>query len=216
MNIFNEPTRYPENGDKFFIEQGNPDEIAWLNKSFQDFGTYADSYQNAALDLLDNALSNKELRDFNIYPSVFLIRHYIELRLKELIQGLNYCNNQNRDFPKHHDIKILWNEFKKSYKAIGEDDKDSRFVIIDGLIMEMSNNDPISMSFRYPVDKSGVPTQKLEYINLKNLKEVFIRVCFVFDAVAMQIAHYVETTEDMTEDIMGAEDMMREFYEDYW
>ena len=48
--------------------------------------------------------------------------------------------------------------------------------------------------------------QKLEYVNLNNLRETFIRVCFVFDGVAMQITHYVEMTEDM----------MRDVYENYW
>ena len=62
------------------------------------------------------------------------------------------------------------------------------------------------MSFRYPVDKQGENIQKLEYVNLTNLRETFVRVCFVFDGVAMQIAHYTEMTEDM----------MRDVYENYW
>lgn len=62
------------------------------------------------------------------------------------------------------------------------------------------------MAFRYPVDKAGEKIQKLEYINLPNLKETFIRVCFMFDGVAMQISHYVKMTEDL----------MRDAYDNYW
>lgn len=206
MLILKEDIRYPEKNDKFFLDKGNPDEIAWLHKTFQQFGSYADSYQTGALTLIDTALSNKDLRVYNIYPAVFLIRHYLELRLKELIQGLNYCKEQNKNFPTHHDLQNLWSDFKKAYSSIGENANDVRFQIIDELIKEMTSVDPISMSFRYPVDKQGEKTQKLEYVNLSNLRETFIRVCFVFDGVAMQIAHYVEMTEDM----------MRDVYENYW
>lgn len=206
MLILNEEIRYPEKNDKFFVDNGNPDEIAWLHKTFQQFGSYADSYQTGALTLIDTALADKNLRDYNIYPAIFLIRHYLELRLKELIQGLNYCNKQNKNFPTHHDLQNLWSEFKKAYTVIGENSNDQRFQIIDELIKEMTSVDPISMSFRYPVDKQGVKTQKLEYVNLNNLRETFIRVCFVFDGVAMQIAHYAEMTEEMMSDV----------YENYW
>jgi hypothetical protein len=203
MIILDEEIRYPEKGDKFFIEKGEAEEISWLNKSFQGFGNYADSYQTGALNLIDMALNDKMLRDYHIYPVVFLIRHYLELRMKELIQGLNYCLNQNREFPKHHDIQNLWGEFKKVYTEIGENPNDTTFQTVDELIKEMSFFDPISMAFRYPVDKKGEKTQKLEYINLTNLKETFIRVSFVLDGVADLIANNVDTTEDLVRDVYG-------------
>lgn len=203
MIILDENVRYPSKGDKFFIEKGIPEEISWLNKSFQGFGNYADCYQTGALNLIDMALSDKMLRDYHIYPIVFLIRHYLELRLKELNQGLNYCLKQNREFPKHHNIQNLWGEFKKSYSKIGENPKDDVFQVLDELIKEMSFFDPISMAFRYPVDKEGKKTQKLEYINLTNLKEIFIRVSFVLDGVADLISNNVEITEQLVQDVYG-------------
>lgn len=206
MLILKEEVRYPEKGDKFFIEKGDKDEIAWLHKPFQEFGSYADSYQTGALNLIDSALKNKDLRDYNIYPAVFLIRHYLELRLKELIQGLNFCKEQNMKVPTHHDLQNLWSDFKKAYREIGENDNSQSFQIINELIKEMTSVDPISMSFRYPVDKQGQKTQKLMFVNIRNLRETFVRVGFVFDGVAVQIAHYVDMTESM----------MSEVYENYW
>lgn len=206
MIILDEDPRYPEAGDKFFIEEGEPNEIAWLNKSFQEFGNYADSYQTGALNLIDSALNDKLLRDFHLYPAVFLIRHYLELRLKELIQGINYCTKLNKEFPAHHRLQNLWDEFKIAYTTIGEDANDTRFQAIDDLIIEISYFDPNSMAFRYPVDKEGNKTQKLEYVNLSNLRETFIRVCFVFDGVASLIAINAEITEDLSRDV----------YSNYW
>jgi hypothetical protein len=203
MGISNEETRYPEKGDKFFIETGHQDEMAWLHKSFQKFGSYADSYQAAALSLIDTALANKELRDYHVYPAIFLVRHYLELRLKELIQGINFCREYNQKFPAHHDIKLMWGEFKKAYQAIGENANDDRFKVIDELIKEMDALDPESMAFRYPVNKQGEKTQKLTYINLKNFREIFVRVSMVLDAVAWQIAEYVGLIEDQLFDVYG-------------
>ena len=205
--FLNEKIRYPEKGDKLFEEKGSENEIAWLQKMFQEFGSYATGYQFGALKLIDLALGKDQReRDFLVYPIVFLIRHYIELRLKELIQGLNYCIEQDKKFSSGHRIDLLWKEFKSKYKEIGEDVCNEHFKTIDEIIAEMSTIDPISMAFRYPVDKQGNTVQKLEHINLSNLRETFIRMAFVFDGVAMQIAHYVEMTEDM----------MRDVYYDYY
>ncbi len=204
--LFEEDIRYPEKGDKLFVDSGDKDEIAWLYKTFQEFGGYAACYQAGAVSLIDAALNEKDKRDYHIYPAVFLIRHYIELRLKEFLQSLKYCSDQVKDFPTHHNIQNLWGEFKKAYAAIGEDITDNRFKVIDEIIKEFSNVDPISMAFRYPIDKNGDKIQKLEYVNLANLRESFIRLGFVFDGISMQLAHYVELTEDM----------MGEVYEHYW
>ncbi len=192
--------RYPIKGDKFFIENGLPEDISWLHKTFQTFGGYADSYQSGAIILLDSAILNQDLRDINIYPAVFLIRHYLELRLKELIFGLNYCIQQTKTFPTHHSLDSLWKEFIKAYTTIGQKTNDESFSAIDDLIKEISSVDPVSMSFRYPVDKQGEQIHSLKYINLKNLRETFIRVCFVFDAISAQISHYVDITEEMMAD----------------
>ncbi len=204
MRILDEQIRYPMKGDKFFIEQGNESEIAWVNKGLQEFGSYADSYQTGALDLINLALNDRTSRNYNLYPIVFLIRHYIELRLKELIYGLNFCKDQSSAFPVHHNIHTLWGEFKVAYLSLGEKPYGDTFEVIDELIKEMWIVDPNSMAFRYPVDKQGNKIQKLEYVNLANLKETFIRLCFVFDGVAMQISHYVEITEEMLQDFYSS------------
>lgn len=196
MKLYEEEIRYPQKGDKFFIEEGKHEEMAWLNKSFQEFGNYADGYQTSAISLINLSLTDKSVRDYHIYPTIFLIRHYLELRLKELIQGLNFCNNQTKDFPTHYQLQNLYGEFRTAYKTIGEDPNTIDFQIIHKLINEISVIDPTSMAFRYPVDKSGQKTQVLEFVNLKNLKETFVRVCFVFDGVAMLIDSYVENTQN--------------------
>jgi hypothetical protein len=125
----------------------------------------------------------------------------MELRLKELLKGLNYCIQQDDNFPTHHRLDTLWFEFKKKYSEIQEDINTIEFQSMDELIKEFSQFDPMSMSFRYPVDKEGNRTQKLEKINVVNLRESFVRICFLFDGVSIQIAHYVDITKDMMGDL---------------
>lgn len=201
MFILEEEPRYPEKGDAFFLENGEAKEISWVNKSFQEFGNYADSYQTGALNLLDLALKEDILRDLHLYPAVFLIRHYLELRLKELNQGLNFLLKDTKDFPPHHKLMNLYGDFKAAYAKFGQNPTDERFQALDVLISEMSHFDESSMTFRYPVDKGGVKTQKLEYVNLTNLKETFVRVCFMFDGIASLIADNVEMKEEFINDI---------------
>ena len=179
MILLEDPIRYPDNGRDFFHDKGSNDELAWLQKLFQEFGSYASGYQLGAIKLLDHALDEPRQRDFLVYPIVFLIRLYIELRLKELIQGLNYCQQQTKDFPSGHNIVNLWNDFKIKYQAVGESIADDSFKAMDSIIYELGNTETISMSFRYPVDKDGNKIQKLETVNLTELRKTFIRVSYM-------------------------------------
>lgn len=206
MLITGEEARYPEEGDKLFVEEGLPDDLAWLNGIFNNLGSHADSYQNGALTLIDASLTARHLRNYNVYPAVFLVRHYFELRLKELIQGLNYIHDQNRDFKKSHNLLHLWHDFILIYSELGEDINSKEIQLTHMLLKEISSIDPTSMAYRYPVDRNGVEIQKLEYINLRNFREIFVRVCFVFDGISMLIASKVELTEDL----------VREMRSNYW
>ena len=189
--------RYPLSEDRLFIGEGTPSEISWLNKSFQEFGNYADSYQISALNLIQSALENELYRDFHIYPAIFLIRQYIELRLKELIQGLNHLENHGFAFPTGHDIQGLWKHFLTKRQTLNfVEIEETHFEEMQQLISELSAVDPGSFSFRYPVDIQGVKTQKLEYVNLENLKETFIRMCFVLDGYSDAIQMSIEFTRE--------------------
>lgn len=189
--------RYPSSSDVLFIDEGNPPDISWLNKSFQEFGNYADCYQISAINLINSALEKSLFRDFHIYPAIFLIRQYVELRLKELIQGLNYIENQSFAFPTGHNINELWRYFLTKRQTLNfVEIEETYFAEMKQLINELSTVDPGSFAFRYPVDKEGLKTQKLEYVNLRNLKETFIRMCFTMDGYANLIQVHVEFTRE--------------------
>ncbi|MCF2490757.1 hypothetical protein L0659_21440 [Dyadobacter sp. CY347] len=189
--------RNPTPGDQLFIEKG--ENLAWLNHAFQQFGNYADCYQNCAITLIDDALQNTAQRDYKIYPIVFLIRHYFELRLKELIQGINYLEKQTDEFPTGHQLQGLWATFQKRYSDVVEklDPADPVILSLTDLIDEISGLDPDSMTFRYPVDQKGKNYSRPEYIDLDNLRQVYLRCCKVLDSMAMQVSQYSESLSEI-------------------
>lgn len=197
--LLDEEIRYPEENSKLFKEDGTFEELANIRDLMQEFGSYADGYQTGAIKLIDLALNTPTVgeRDIMIYPIVFLMRHYCELRLKELCQALNYCHSQDNGFPTGHNLQYLWNLFKGKYRQIGEDTSTSEFQNIENIMLELHAFDPMSMSFRYPVDREGNSTQTLTTINLVNLRDTFIRVSFMFDGLSMQLAHYIDITNEI-------------------
>jgi hypothetical protein len=187
-----EEINLPQSGEKFIIETGSTEEIAWLHKSFQNLGMYADAYKTAAITVLDAALIEPNLRDYNIYPATFLIRHYLELRLKEFIQSINFLNNVGTEFPKHHRLNDLWDTFINDYNVLKESENDETFVVIYDLINEISHIDPNSQVSRFSEDKNGNSLQKFQFVNLKNLKNSFIKISDTFDGISMQLESFVE------------------------
>ena len=57
-----------------------------------------------------------------VYPAVFLYRHYIELRLKEIVQGGNWLVGKPPEFPKHHNINDLWRKCRDNLEKVDEDE----------------------------------------------------------------------------------------------
>ena len=82
------PLPWPQKGDQLF----NPSEDWWLSAYIQpwnkNFHAYAMGYKMAG-DIISDVVTgadrgHESTRDYVVYPVVFLYRHYIELRLKEI------------------------------------------------------------------------------------------------------------------------------------
>lgn len=91
---------WPKRGNKIFLSNTMTFNKACLNFIPDQFGIYALGYREAAELLGQRCLNSRAEADSLVYPLVFLWRHYVELRLKELLRGLNYIDQQSREFPK--------------------------------------------------------------------------------------------------------------------
>src|SRR6266851_7994478 len=121
-----------------------------------EWAFYADGYRKAA-DALVDKIEGDAPDDVFLLPIVFLYRHFVELKLKDLfIQLVSVCHISM--YPNEittHKLLPLWTFVKGHLDCIREEMHDTEIVpALDKLIKELSDLDPDSMHFRYAVDKN--------------------------------------------------------------
>ena len=165
---------------------------------FNDTAT-TEIYTLSLHDALPIFIRTKLMQDTLVYPICFLYRQYIELRLKEIIRSGRELLNENGNFPQHHRIKTLWPTAKKILIEIFNDKDDTaELSFAEHVIMEFSNIDPESFSFRYPLDKSGNnPLEGTRYINLRHLSDCISKFAEVMDSASMGISVYIDFKREM-------------------
>ncbi len=170
--------------------------INWMHDPLE---AYIIGYKEAADGLVRKVIRTKLMQDTLVYPICFLYRQYIELRLKEIIRSGRELLNENGNFPQHHRIKTLWPTAKKILIEIFNDKDDTaELSFAEHVIMEFSNIDPESFSFRYPLDKSGNnPLEGTRYINLRHLSDCISKFAEVMDSASMGISVYIDFKREM-------------------
>lgn len=165
---------------------------ACLNFTHDQLGLYASGYLHAAEILNRHVLESRgKGSDTLVYPIIFLYRQYIELQLKSLIKHGSIVLYSPEKYLKTHDIKQLWKQCRKILEKIFEEDSESLDEIEES-IYQLSEIDPSSEAFRYPVDKKGKKTlQGITHINLKNIYEIMTRVCSLLEGADTGISEYL-------------------------
>ena len=174
-----------------------------------NWGRYAIDYQEAVNVLLDDKTWK---RDFTIFPCIFLYRHYIEIRLKQIISDNWEFLGILKPFPKGHDIYKLWNICKNSLK---ETDKivDPGFAASNDYVEQIigaynalesdldkfAEVDPDSQHFRYPVDTHGNPIE-IDNVLLgelqRQLPELTKRISYNLDGISVGIQTILQEKYD--------------------
>lgn len=177
-----------------------------LNHWMRNFAMYAAAYRIAADNLVYSCIYEVPFgrggMDGLIYPIVFNYRQYIELRLKEIIVGLRYCNgDDSKDFLKHrHDLKSLWKELVKLYECFKEDGDEDEFKIAEKLIIEFHKMDSASFNFRYPLTIDGEENHLgITKLNIRNLAEVMGRLANFLDSLSDMVDYYRDLTDSISE-----------------
>ena len=130
---------------------------------------YIDGFRTAADSLA--ASTAGEWRASNlVYPTMFLYRHYLELRIKQLIVGFRKLLGLPEEVPAPHQLLSLWESLRDlELQAIksGEwsaTESFDKYPEVESLIREFNRIDQDSYEFRYPVNKKGAT-------HLRRLKE---------------------------------------------
>jgi len=188
---------------KIFTPGHNWKENACINFMDDNWDLYGDGYERA-IELLFEAKTTRIYhydRDSLIYPIAFLIRHFVELRLKSIIKHLIKLRKKI-DFPESHNLEKIWQTVKKSLEEFLPNTNNS-LNDLEQIINEIHIVDPLSIEFRYPEKKKGkggksLPRQeKINYINLEN---AFNLLKEKLTGLSYELQEYIEIENEMKND----------------
>jgi hypothetical protein len=189
----------PDANDKLFNEF-NDDfrHNAMISTGISKFFLFSDSYRTAALSLFEKLDGSAYLANTLVYPLVFLNRHFLELRLKELVSGLNYAVKQEYKFSTGHKLRELWNEYKSLLPQAGESFSPEKQTLlsVEKLILEFDSIDPGSFSFRYPVNTLSNPSLKMTNLDLENFRLTMIKLYNFFETQSDVVFHLIDIADE--------------------
>jgi hypothetical protein len=187
---------WPLPGDELFKQDSDPSLNAVIRYLHSDrWDRYATAYKDAADALIDRVIETRQGMDSFVYPAAFLYRHYLELRLKELIMNARYVLNMGplasaeRDV---HWLRKLWRECRNLLQTVWPEGSQQVLDAAETCILEFDRLDANSECFRYPEHKkSGTPTLAgLQVVSLQNLREVMGRLATLLESASCGIAAY--------------------------
>jgi len=176
---------------KYFKPDKNWQYNSRITKTDNKWLFYGEGYRLAS-ELLEKQILeiDPSNQDFLIYPYCYLMRHYVEIRLKEVIDEGNKLTNTTVDPTKGgHDLVILWNRSQLVLAEVWKDQHEKAPQNISDFINELHAIDVKSDCFRYPIDKNGNETlSDIPQINFKKLSEVFQEVKWYLDGITDGLA----------------------------
>lgn len=156
----------------------NPGANACVNFS-HDWGIYIRGYTQGAEELLKIVMEKRLGVDTLVYPICFMLRHALELSLKQLIETCNKLLETKTTPPGHHKLHDLADYAIKKVNEVREHHDQ-----IEKLPPDMEKNiklaarsvhglDQFSDVFRYPVHGDGKSTlhKDLRYIDYQSIYE---------------------------------------------
>ncbi len=178
----------PSRDDKLFTTAEDWWNNACFNSSHDGWTLYALGYKDAADLLVLHVEDGGRRQDMLVYPILFSYRQYLELALKGLIRDARTLEDIDEPFPKTHRIDELWRICQELLLRISSGEPIEYLDEIGRLISDFSKVDPVSMAFRYPEDRKGIPSLSgISSINLRNVKEVIGKIAIILDGASTQI-----------------------------
>ena len=193
------PSR-PEKGTTLFSNAGLWQQNAIVGGNRVNWDLFCDGYRRAADAIVDHFIERRtELSDYSSYhaflacPIIFLYRHYLELRLKDLFIGYGELLGESTKVGGHK-LTWLWQKVyerasRASTESVAEIDEDMD--ILEGIVQEFDRIDPKSETFRYPVDNQGSNVTLPPEIDLLRLKEAMKWVSYVLDGWSVGVDEYI-------------------------
>lgn len=188
--------------ESLFVTLPYPDPNWYLNaRLHMGWDVYVDGYKRAADILVQHVADNNADQDLLVYPTLFCYRHYLELRLKWLIDIGSILLDKRDEAPTRHDLMQLWSMVRKIMDSIFPGGKSEYRDLIKARLEEFCQIDPKSEAFRYWTDKQHKATlQGVDIINLKRVKGVVQGIAHTLDGASIGIREYLETKREYKRD----------------
>lgn len=190
------PSR-PQRGINLFSASGDRKADAIIGNRGIEWGLYCHGYQQAADALVDVFLERYDnysaYYESQAYPIIFLYRHYLELRLKELFIAYGDLLGDSIDVS-GHSLITLWQKVRERDKRVSTESSpeiDADMETIEDIIKQFDRIDPNSEVFRYPVLRNGkTVTLPPIQVDLRQLKEVMSWASDLLDGWSVGVYQY--------------------------
>jgi hypothetical protein len=153
---------------------------------------HAAGYRQATEVLLRRFLADPEgtagERDSLVLPILFLFRHYLELRFKDIIVYGQVLTGQHARWRHGHDLESLWTEVQEIYNTVYGSGSSPEFVKVGACVTDLLLLDPNSTTFRYPRDANGRPVFEHLVIGLKALDTTVTSIGDWLDGISMDMS----------------------------
>jgi hypothetical protein len=188
------PEGWPKIGDRLFVP---------TLREFPNIATFSGeriyrmkkAFKNAA-DLLVTYTEEITYERRNlVWPIVFCYRQYIELALKDVINGYG-CRTEPKIKPiwNKHSFKILWPPYKQiigSILSTTTADELPGVLVVESCIYEFEKIDDGSFTFRYPTDTQGLQIDiPFGSVDIFHLRDVMERIYNFFDCTEAALDAY--------------------------
>jgi hypothetical protein len=195
---------WPKKTDKAFKSDGNRDTNVWYGwlQKFNMQEMIADSFKEVA----DMAVNGVELGprpntlDGFLHPIAYLYRHYIELKLKNVLRGgirLGEITVSN-DIMHGHSLHKLWNCFRQLVVKMQMGNDLAPLDNTERIVMQFHDMDRSGQAFRYTTDRDGKPfLEKLpENVGLMHLRDVMAKVHRLLNGCEMCMGAAIDAADE--------------------
>jgi hypothetical protein len=168
---------------------------------------YGEGYEGAAWVLLkhiEESGHDAHIADTMVFPLIFLCRHAIELRMKDLIED-GHCLLGTEPAPTKHNLGNLWSLCWKVIKMQWPGTQESHVAEEAAIITDFDEVDPGSTSFRYSLDAGGEPSlpPALTRLQPRKIVAAMTKVCRALEAASTGVVAEAEQRAERLGDITG-------------
>lgn len=159
---------------------------------------YSSGYKQAADILATRVISAGRDTERLILPIMFLYRHYLELRLKELNTTGHELLSKKGELPGGHSLMNLWAEARRILEEVWPAGSKKELHAMDVIIREFDKIDPEGVAFRYPTNSNGLSTlDSLRHLDLPKTCEVIGKAANLLDSASAGIGEYLSNKREV-------------------